>query len=269
MIRRNVAATAATIVLALPAAALAQLGARSVSSEGLPSQEHYRLRLEYREWRPELTGNMLKSSPDLDGTVVDLNEDLALEKDRTFEARGEIQFKPGTKLRGTYTRINYHGDVEAAPNTFNFGASRFITGSRIVSSVKGAYYSADLEFDFVKGPGGFLGGIVGARMLDIDRTIVSPTAEQREADTWRKPQPVIGVVGRGYAGRFSAEGEITGLSLGDRGSVFEFDGSARFHLSDRLAIQGGYRVLSAKPKDGTDSIEFRMGGWHFGLELSL
>src|SRR5207249_8608312 len=74
MIRRNVAATAATIVLALPAAALAQLGARPVSSEGLPSQEHYRLRLEYREWRPELTGSMLKSSPDLDGTVVDLND---------------------------------------------------------------------------------------------------------------------------------------------------------------------------------------------------
>jgi hypothetical protein len=262
MIRRHVAASAATIVLALPAAALAQLGARPVSSEGLPSQEHYRLRLEYREWRPDLTGTMLKSSPDVDGTVVDLNDDLALEKDRTFEARGEIQFKPGTKLRGSYTRINYHGDVASAPNTFNFGESR------IVSSVKGAYYSADPEFDFVKGPGGFLGGIVGARMLDIDRTIVSPDS-QREADTWRKPQPVIGVVGRGYAGRFSAEGEIAGLSIGSRGSVFEFDGSGRFHLSDRLAIQGGYRVLSAKPKDGADAIEFRMGGWHFGLELSL
>ena len=241
MIRRHVAASAATIVLALPAAALAQLGARPVSSEGLPSQEHYRLRLEYREWRPDLTGNMLKSSPDLDGTVVDLNKDLALEKDRTFEARGEIQFKPGTKLRGTYTRINYHGDVASAPHTFNFGESRFVTGSRVVSSVKGAYYSADLEFDFVKGPGGFLGGIVGARMLDIDRTIVSPDS-QREADTWRKPQPVIGIVGRGYAGRFSAEGEVAGLSIGSRGSVFEFDGSGRFHLSDRLAIQGGYRV---------------------------
>jgi hypothetical protein len=269
MISRNVAVTAATIMLALPAAALAQLGARPVSSEGLPSQEHYRLRLEYREWRPDLTGSMLKSSPDMDGTVVDLNEDLGLEKNRTFQARGAIQFKPGTKLRGSYTRIDYHGDVASAPNTFNFGATRFITGNRIVTTVKGAYYSADLEFDFVKGPGGFLGGIVGGRMLDVDRTIVSPTNELREADTWRVPQPVIGIVGRGYAGRFSAEGEVAGLTLGDRGSVFEFDGSGRFHISDRLAVQGGYRVFSAKPKDGADSVEFRMSGWHFGLELSL
>ncbi len=269
MIRRHVAAAAATAVLALPAAALAQLGARPVSSEGLPSEEHYRLRLEYREWRPDLTGTMIKGSRDAEGTVVDLNDDLGLEKDRTFQARGEIQFQAGQKLRGSYTRINYHGDVPSAPNSFSFGESRFITGNRIVSTIKGAYYSADLEFDFVKRPGGFLGAIVGARMLDVDRTIVSPIDEKREADTLRQPQPVIGVVGRGYAGKFSVEGEIAGLSIGSRGSVFEFDGSGRFHLSDRLAVQAGYRILSAKPKDGADSVEFRMGGWHFGLELSL
>jgi len=270
MTRRHVAGAAAAIVLALPAGALAQLGRGApASGEGLPSQEHYRLRLEYVEWRPDLTGNMLKNAQDATGTVVDLNDDLALEKDRTFQARGEIQFKSGQKLRGSYTRLNYHGDVLSAPHTFTFGESRFITGNRIVTTMKGAYYAADLEFDFVKGPGGFLGGFVGARMLDVDRTIVSPLDDKREADTLRQPQPIIGIVGRGYAGRFSAEGELGGMSFGNRGSVFEFDGSGRFHLSDRLAIHAGYRILSAKPKDGADAVEFRMGGWHFGLELSL
>jgi len=270
MTRRNVASAAAAIVLALPAGALAQLGrSPSVGREGLPSQENYRLRFEYREWRPDLTGTMLKGSRASAGTVVDLNDDLALEKDRTFQARAEIQFKPGQKLRGSYTRLNYHGDIASAPHTFNFGESRFVTGNRIVTTMKGAYYSADLEWDFVKGPGGFLGGIVGARMLDVDRTLVSPIDAKREADTLRQPQPVIGVVGRGYAGRLSVEGEFAGLTFGSRGSVFEFDGSGRFHLSDRLALQAGYRILSAKPKNGADAVEFRMGGWHFGLELSL
>jgi hypothetical protein len=270
MTRRNVGFAAAAIVVALPAGVLAQLGGSArASREGLPSQERYRLRLEYREWRPDLTGTMLKASRDADGTVVDLNDDLALEKDRTFQARGEIQFKPGQKLRASYTKLNYHGDVASSPHTFNFGESRFVAGSRVVTTMKGAYYAADVEFDFVKGPGGFLGGIVGARMLDVDRTLVSPSNEKREADTLRQPQPVIGVVGRAYAGRLSAEGEIAGLTFGSRGSVFEFDGSGRFHLSDRLAVQAGYRVLSAKPKEGADTVEFRMGGWHFGLELSL
>jgi hypothetical protein len=270
MTRRRVAGAAAAIVFALPAGALAQLGrGASASPEALPTQERYRLRLEYVEWRPDLTGTMLKNAQDTEGTVVDLNDDLALEKDRTFQAKGEIQFKPGQKLRGSYTRVSYNGDVLSAPHTFTFGESRFVTGNRIVSTMKGAYYSADLEFDFVKGPGGFLGGFVGARMLDVDRTIVSPADDQREADTLRQPQPILGVVGRGYAGRFSAEGEIGGMSFGSRGSVFEFDGSGRFHLSDRLAVHLGYRILSAKPKDGPDAVDFRMGGWHFGLELSL
>jgi hypothetical protein len=270
MTRRNVACAAAAIVLALPAGALAQLGRRaSARGEGLPSQERYRLRLEYREWRPDLTGTMQKGSRDSTGTVVDLNDDLALQKDRTFQARGAIQFKPGMKLRASYTRLNYRGDVLSARHSFRFGETRFVTGNRVVTTMKGAYYSADLEWDVLKGPGGFLGGIVGARMLDVDRTLVAPIDFKREADTLRQPQPVIGVVGRAYAGRLSAEGEVAGLTFGDRGSVFEFDGSARFHLSDRLAVQAGYRALSAKPKNGADAVEFKMGGWHFGLELSL
>ena len=80
---------------------------------------------------------------------------------------------------------------------------------------------------------------------------------------------VVGVVGRAYAGRLSVEGEFAGFSFGDRGSVYEFDSGAHFHLSDRLAVQAGYRVVSAKPKDGSNLVNFRLGGWHFGVELSL
>lgn len=263
MIKADVACAAAAIALALPAGAIAQNG-----RDGLPSQERYHLRLEYREFRPDLTGTMKKGSRDAEGTVVDFNDDLGIQKEGSFQARGAIQFKAGQKLRGSYTKVDYRGDTPAS-RTFTYGSNRFVRDGRVVTTMKGAYYSADLEWDFVKGPGGFLGGIVGARMLDIDRVLVSPDNGTRVADTLRQPQPVIGIVGRAYAGRLSAEGEFAGLSFGSRGSVYEFDASAHFHLSDRLAVLGGYRKLSAKPKDGSDAVEFRMGGWHFGLELSL
>jgi len=263
MIKSDVARAAAAIAFALPAGAFAQNG-----NDGLPSQERYRLRLEYREYRPDLTGTMKKGSQDAEGSVVDLNEDLFLEKDRSFQARGAIQFKAGQKLRGSYTKVDYRGDADAA-RSFTYGGTRFVRDGRVVTTMKGAYYAADIEFDFIKGPGGFLGGIVGARMLDIDRVLAAPTESSRVADTLRQPQPVIGLVGRAYAGKMSIEGEFAGLSLGSRGSLYEFDTGARFHVSDRLALQGGYRIISAKPQDGTDAVEFRMSGWHFGLELSL
>src|SRR5439155_10577912 len=90
MTKRDVAGAAAAIVIALPAGAFAQLGRSAPASrEGLPAQEHYRLRLEYSEWRPDLTGNMLKNAHDTTGTIEDLNDDVALEKDCTVHARGE------------------------------------------------------------------------------------------------------------------------------------------------------------------------------------
>ena len=45
--------------------------------------------------------------------------------------------------------------------------------------------------------------------------------------------------------------------------------SARFHISDRLAVQGGYRLLSAEVKEEPDLFKLQMSGWQFGLELSL
>jgi hypothetical protein len=263
MIKAHVACAAAAIALVLPGAALAQYG-----RESLPSQERYHLRLEYREFRPDLTGNMIKGSLDTEGTPVDFVDDLAFEKERSWEGRGTIQFAAGRKLRVSYTNVDYHGDV-AASSSFVYGGQRFLRNDRVVSTMKGAYYAADLEWDFIKAPGGFLGGIVGARMLDVDRVLVTPENSNRVADTWRQPQPVLGLAGRGYAGRFSVEGSFVGLSIGDHGSLYEFDGGARFHLSDRLAVMGGYRKITAKPQDGTDVMEFRMSGWTFGLELSL
>jgi len=260
-------ACAVAIVLAVPAGVSAQTRT-GFGREGLPSQERYGLRLEYSEFMPDLTGTMQKGSRDGAGSIVDLNDDVALAKERTFQVRGAIQFHAGQKVRGSYTRLDYHGDVTAR-RSFSFGESRFFRDNRVVTTVKGAYYGADLEWDLLKGPGGFLGALVGARMLDVDRVIVSPGDGQREQDTRRQPMPVIGVVGRGYTGRLSLEGEFAGLSFGNRGSVYEFDSGARFHLSDRLAVQGGYRIISAKPKDGGDLMNVRLGGWHFGLELSL
>jgi hypothetical protein len=256
-------ACAAAFVLALPAGALGQS-----SREGLPSQEHYSIRGEYLFFKPDLSGTMQKGTSAAEGSLVDFNDTLGLEKDDTFEIRGAIQFKPGVKLRGSYTKLDYHGESTLA-ESINYGGIRFFRDTDMVTTMKGAYYSGDLEWDFVKGPGGFFGALVGLRMLDLDRVLVSPADGQRVADTWRQPQPVIGVIGRAYAKRLSFEGSFAGLTLGSRGSLYEFDGGGRFHLSDRLAVEAGYRAISAKPQDGLDTVDFHLSGWHFGIELSL
>jgi hypothetical protein len=139
----------------------------------------------------------------------------------------------------------------------------------VVTSIKGAYYSADLEWDFLKGPHGFLGAVVGAKLFDVDASLVNASINAREVDTITAPVPVIGLASRVYAGRVSVEGEVAGLSAGSRGSMLEAEGSVRLHISDHLAAMGGYRHLSLDGKDGKDQVKLKLGGWQFGLEISL
>ncbi len=256
--------TGSAVVVALSLAATAS----AQDPSNLPPAERYGLRLQYREFRPSLTGEAQKGSGDKSGSVVDVMDDLGLADKRTFDVRGTIQFKKGWKLRGSYTPFSYKGDVEAK-RAFTYGDTRYGRLDHVVTSIKGGYYSADLEWDFVKGQHGFLGAVIGAKMMDADATLVDTTTNSREVDTLTTPVPVAGVATRLYASRISFEGEMAGLSTGSHGSMFEAEGSVRLHISDRLAVMGGYRYLSLNGKKDRDQVKLRLGGWQFGLEISL
>lgn len=239
------------------------------AQEQLPSQENYTLRADYREYRSKPTGKAQKGpGGEQAGTLLDLEEDLGVLDKRTFEVRATLQLKPGRKLRGAFMPLDYDGDV-AANRVYRFGKARFERFSQVVTSIKGNYYAAAYEWDFVRGSRGFLGATLGARLFDVDYVIVSPNESEREQDTLRVPIPVLGLASRLYAGRLSLEGELAGLTAGGRGSLWELELVARLHISDHLAAQGGYRSVSLRGEDKPDQVEFRLGGWQFGLELSL
>jgi hypothetical protein len=243
------------------------LAATAGAQEKAPS-ESYGLRVEYREFRPTLSGTMQKGFEERAGTVVDVVEDLALADERTFDIRAIVQFKPGWKIRGSYTPIDYTGAREVDP-AFTYGETRYARFENVASSLKGAYYSGDLEWDFVTGAHGFLGGVVGAKVFDVDAALVNTSINARELDTITTVVPAIGLAGRFYAGRLSFEGAVAGLSIGSGGSAIDADGAVRIHISDRLAAMGGYRYLKLRSKDSHALVDVKLKGWEFGLELSL
>lgn len=245
--------------------ALAAGDARAQDETRHPA-ERYRLRLQYRHYMPDLTGDTHKGSDD--SGFVDFNDDLGFAQETTFDARGYIQFSAGKKLRLSYTALDYAGD-QPAPKTFTYGDNRFEIGTQVQSSVKGGYYAADIQWDLVKRPQGFLGLVVGAKAIDVDTLVFDVEDNVREVDTYRIAVPVVGVAGRWYAGKFSFEGEFTGLTAGNRGHLYDADTTARFHISDRLALQGGYRWLRLEASDDDQEVNFKLNGWEVGVELSL
>jgi hypothetical protein len=260
MTPRAVRAFAVAVALGQPAVAAAQ---------GPPSAEDYRFRIEYREFRPVLSGEVERGSADVEGTRIDLEDDLGLPEKRTFALKAVLRLAEAHKLRGSYTPFSYRGDVTAR-RSIRFEDTTFERFTRVVTDLKGGYYTAEYEWDFIRGSGGYLGLLVGAKIVDADTLIVGPNEGIREQETLRVPIPVLGATTRVYAGpRLSIEGELSGLSIGSRGYLYEMDFSARLHLSDRLAIGGGYRLLRSRGEDDLEFFELRFRGWQFGLEIGL
>jgi hypothetical protein len=235
-------------------------------SQELPEPERYHVRAEYAWWWPKLGSEISKGE---DGTVSNVMDDLGVADERTWEIRATFRAGASHKLFGTYTSLDYLGDVTDHP-TVRYGSQTFFGDTRLVSTMKGAYYGGQYEFDFAKGTWGFVGGVLGARVLDLDVVLAAPAEARREQEKVQVVRPVVGVSGRGYLGkRVSVAGTLAGLTIGSRGYDVEFEASAQIHLFDRIALKGGYRSFKVKDETGSSLIEFRNNGWTVGVELSL
>jgi hypothetical protein len=236
-------------------------------AQELPPAERYHVRGEYWWWDVNLSSELQKGFGDDPGTLISGEEALGLTGGGSDMIRGAIRFGSSSKLRGSWTNLDYTASQEA-PYTFSFGGETFFTGDVVTTRVKGSLYTADFEYDFVRRSEGYLGFYLGGLFLDSDSVLVS--GSKQVTQTGQVPLPMIGICGRTYYGRrFSFEGEVGGGTIGSRGKAWLVSMTARFHLSDRLAAVGGYRRLSMKGNDDRDSLDVKFSGWVFGGEFSL
>jgi hypothetical protein len=258
--RKRVLGMVGAAALVLPTLARAQ-------STG--SAEDYTVRLEYLFWKPAPRGELQKGLGSAEGTLLDAEADLGLASAKTNSLRGTIRLGGSWKLRASWAPLDFAGD-QAAPRPFSYGTMVARSGDRVVTSIKGNYVTTDLEWDFSRRPTGFLGVLAGVRLFDVDTLVLNVDTESRVADTHRVPVPVVGLVSRTYAGRhLSFEGEITGMTIGSRGHLWEWLLAARVHLSDHLAVTGGYHTLRIEGQNERDFLSLRLGTWTFGAEISL
>jgi hypothetical protein len=242
--------------------------AAPVFAQSLPPSEQYKLRVEFFEWHPTLTSQLQYDTTQLKGDLVDLKTDLGIPDTHTFELRASIQFTPGQKLRGSYTKLDYSGDTLAS-RTFNFNGNTYTGGTEVVSSLKGTYYQAGYEYDFVKTQGGYLGLMIGGELVRATASIQAPALAQSSAADISVPVPILGASGRLYAGRFSLGGDAAGMTIGKRGTIYDLHGAIQFHVSDRIGLEAGYRLFHVKGQQDQQFLTFQQSGWHFGAELSL
>ena len=253
---------AALLLLILPAGAQAQMVLNQAPAE------KYRLRLEYRWLRSQLEGEVQRGVLDVPGTDFDMKSDLGFADDRTWEARGTIRIGQSWKLRVGYTRLDYLGNI-VLDRTIRYGGTSFGRGEDVTSTLKGGYWAGELEWDIVNRKQGYFGFLGGAQAPDVDTVISSPDTGKRVQDTFRPVSPVIGIAGRAYTGRVSIEVFAKSFPKISGRRVTDAEATARIHLSDRFAIQGGYRYLSFKLEQDPDIANIKVKGWVYGVEVGL
>ena len=235
----------------------------------LPPAENYTVRVEYLWWSPIPTGQIQKGLGDFEGTLLDIQEDLAVESGSANVLRGAFRLGGSWKLRGGWTSIDFQGDT-FADRPFLYGTLVARSGDQIVTSLKGNLISADLEWDFLEQEWGFLGGLFGVRYFDIDTIMVNVATANRVAETERLPIPVLGLAARAYLGeRVSLEGEFAGITAGSLGHLWEWLVAVRLHATEQVAVTGGYHSLSLEGQDDRDFLSLKLSTWTFGLEISL
>jgi len=267
MARTKEARMAPRTLLLVAAAVLAAATARAQTD--LPVPERYTLRLEYLFWSPAPTGQLQKGVAGVDGTLIDVQEDLGLAEHAANPLRGALRLGTSWKLRASWSPLDFRGDT-TADRAFVYGTALVLPGQQVVSSLKGNYITAELEWDFLRRPQGFLGLLAGVKLVDVDALVLNVDTSDRVVETERLPIPAFGLAGRVYlTRRLSLEGELSGLTLGDRGHVYEVFVAARLHVTSHLAATGGYRKLVLEGRTDRDYLKIDLGTWTFGAEISL
>jgi hypothetical protein len=238
-----------------------------VSAQDVPGPEQYTLRIEGGLWGPSLASK-LQVSGNVTGSLIDVPKDLDVGDKSTYEGRLSIQLGTAHKVRLAYTNLDYDGNTQITKEV-RFQDTVYPRFTHLVTSIKGSYFAADYQWDFKKGKYGYVGGLFGAKAFDVDAALVAPERGDRDIETVRLPIPILGMAARGYYGRFSASGELSGLTIGKRAHFLELMMAGHLDISDHLGVKLGYRLLKMHGEQSDDLIDIRLSGLNFGAAINF
>ena len=202
------------------AVALALAGAAAPRSRRPPPAEKYGLRLQYREFRPSLTGDVQKGFEDREGSVVDVDGRARGRRRAHLRRARHHPVQAGLEdARVLHARSTTDGDTEVAA-AFNYGETRFARFDRVVTLAEGRLLQRRPRMGLREGAA----RVPRASSSEPSSSTWTPPSSTSPSTrgSWTRsppPMPAIGVAGRLYAGRVSLEGEVAGSQHRQPGSA--------------------------------------------------
>jgi len=228
------------------------------------------------QYRIELSGNLWNPPPDfmfqseglgIDGTKIDLDQDLGIEQQQLYEARLVLRPARKHKLRVHYLPMTLAGDTVLKKDIV-FNGIRFRLDTPVKTDFSWKAYRFTYEYDVYHQSRGYVGILLEAKYADTSLTLQNAlTTEFVEA---RAPIPAAGLVARVYPLTFvSITGEFTYFRLPDSVkdatfSSLDFDIYGTVNLGNNLGIQGGYRSIDMAFSLDKDAGAIKLKGPYVG-----
>ena len=229
--------------------------------------ESYHVELMGGLWKPTFDVIASSSAPGIDGTGIDLEADLGIEKTRFREFRALIRPGRKHKFRIQYLPARYEAETILARELV-FNGTRFEANLPVQSTFDWKLWRLGYEYDVLYRSRGFIGFIAELRYTEVEMSIESPLAVERTLT--RAPIPALGGIGRAYVTENTAiTFEMTGFKIpgglneNTRGRHVDWDLYGTGNFSHNFGFQIGYRSIDASYVIDRESGDLKLTGLYF------
>jgi hypothetical protein len=262
-IRLSVAALAALLFTA------SRADAQFAAAAAVPPGEDFHVEVGAMFWRQTPTIVIGTDALNAIGErEVDFVREFAIEDTRVTELRAVIHAARKHKIRFSYVPVRYDQDA-VLQRTVTFGGRTFNIGLPANAELKWDLWRFGYEWDFVSRSGGLVGLLTELKYNKVSASISSPIGSAAADE--QAPVPTIGAIARGYLHRnVSITGEFSAFKVPESFSdtfiaeFYDFDLYATASFNRNLAVQGGYRRVTANYVVDTDTGDLKLKGLYFG-----
>jgi hypothetical protein len=221
-------------------------------------------------WFPSLDGKVRVDEAASIGTIVDFENDLAIE-DEDYPS-GEVFFGVGKHhLDLGYTKIDYSGS-NVLTRTIIFNGETYPVSSLVSSSIEYKMIDFHYQYDFINienALAGFsLGGVFHVKYLDGEVALKTTGLDEKEDFTL--PIPMVGL--NLHIGIIAdvLEARVRGTAMTYSGnSMYELAADLSFTPLPFIDIHGGYKTFVIDVEEEDVLLDYNMSGPYAAITISF
>jgi hypothetical protein len=223
-----------------------------------------KIEIEGRFWFPELSGNIKATDDSIEGTNIDLKDDLGIEDENFSDIRLTCNLGSADKIRLSYSQVEFSGEKDIV-QTVIFEGQSYTSSTHVITNVDLDYLRLGWIHHFIRNNALKLGSTIEAKMFFIDASLAAPAIAISESEKFIGGLPTLGIVFEVEPHRIiKVFAEISGLPAGSYGYLLDGELGIRLNPIENFSITGGYRIFSMKVEDDSNHAELEIGGPFLG-----